>query len=143
MKAISLWQPWASFIAIGIKPFETRSWDAPRWLIGQRVAVHAAKKAVSADDREWARRHGIDDLPLGAIVCTAQLAGSYLLSSQSPQGVRAVRFGHAAIVGSLFDEFDEFGDYADGRWAWLLTDVDRFKPPIEARGAQGFWNWTP
>jgi hypothetical protein len=26
MPAISLWQPWASLIAVGIKPFETRSW---------------------------------------------------------------------------------------------------------------------
>jgi hypothetical protein len=26
MKAITLWQPWASLIAIGAKKYETRSW---------------------------------------------------------------------------------------------------------------------
>ncbi len=26
MKAITLWQPWASLIAIGAKQYETRSW---------------------------------------------------------------------------------------------------------------------
>ncbi len=44
MKAISLWQPWASLIACGAKPFETRSWAPPRSLIGQPIAIHAAKK---------------------------------------------------------------------------------------------------
>lgn len=44
MKAISLWQPWASLIACGAKPFETRSWAPPRELIGQTIAIHAAKK---------------------------------------------------------------------------------------------------
>jgi hypothetical protein len=49
MYAISLHQPWASFIAHGLKGFETRSWAPPRWLIGKRIAIHAAKKAVTAD----------------------------------------------------------------------------------------------
>src|SRR5712671_3817606 len=44
MKAISLWQPWASLIACGAKPFETRHWAPPRELIGQSIAIHAAKK---------------------------------------------------------------------------------------------------
>lgn len=26
MKAISLWQPWASLMAVGAKRYETRSW---------------------------------------------------------------------------------------------------------------------
>lgn len=49
-KALSLWQPYASLIAIGailpepVKPYETRSWPPPPWLIGQRIAIHAAQK---------------------------------------------------------------------------------------------------
>jgi hypothetical protein len=44
MKAISLWQPWASLIACGAKPYETRNWAPPRDLIGATIAIHAAKK---------------------------------------------------------------------------------------------------
>lgn len=44
MKAISLWQPWASLIACGVKPYETRDWAPPASLIGQPIAIHAAKK---------------------------------------------------------------------------------------------------
>ena len=44
MKVISLWQPWASLIACGAKPYETRDWAPPAALIGQTIAIHAAKK---------------------------------------------------------------------------------------------------
>lgn len=44
MKAVSLWQPWASLIACGAKTIETRSWPAPRTVVGQRIAIHAAKR---------------------------------------------------------------------------------------------------
>ena len=48
--AISLWNPWASLIAIGAKPFETRSWAPPAKCIGQRIAVHAALRPIKPDD---------------------------------------------------------------------------------------------
>lgn len=44
MKAISLWQPWASLVAVGVKTIETRSWPAPKALIGERLAIHATAK---------------------------------------------------------------------------------------------------
>ena len=44
MKAFTLWQPYASLIADGTKTIWTPSWAPPRSLIGQRIAIHAAKK---------------------------------------------------------------------------------------------------
>ena len=43
MKAISLWQPHASLAVSGIKLYETRTWPAPRSIVGQRIWIHAAK----------------------------------------------------------------------------------------------------
>lgn len=107
MKAISLWQPWASLIAAGVKPFETRHWPPPRSLIGQTIAIHAAKKvdkdaAAFAEelmfgqheaggfylaDKLDATMEGVPDelmglfghasMPVGCIVCTALLIGAY------------------------------------------------------------------
>lgn len=108
--AISLHQPWASFIAAGLKPYETRSWPAPRWLIGKRIAIHAAKKKMPMDDFKWALRHGIDDVPLGAIVCTAVLRGAYRI------GV-AQRVPGSAPIHNF--QPDEFGDYEPGRWGMV------------------------
>ena len=41
MRALSLWQPWASGIALGAKRIETRSWSTPYRV---PIAIHAAKK---------------------------------------------------------------------------------------------------
>jgi hypothetical protein len=139
--AISLHQPWASFIAHGLKQFETRSWSPPRWLIGQRIAIHAAKKAVNADDRQWATDCGVDALPFGAVVCTAVLAGAYEcggVAAPAPPTVMTCR----QVPGSPNKPFlrvDEYGDYASGRWAWWLTDIEPLDPPVAMRGRQGFW----
>ena len=80
--AITLHQPWASLIALGIKTVETRSWPAPARLVGQRIAVHAGKplvrRAGAAIERELLARW-VDDwrviIPTGAVVATAVLAG--------------------------------------------------------------------
>jgi len=42
MKAISLWQPWASWIAWRLKTVETRGHKRFAGLVGQRIALHAA-----------------------------------------------------------------------------------------------------
>ena len=119
--AISLWQPWASFIAIGVKPYETRHWRAPPRFIGQTIAIHAAKRKPERDDIEWWRRvSGTKlDLPLGGFVCTVTLR-EVLRAEDVP--------------------FDEFGDYARGRFAWRLTNPVPIQPIIPAIGRQGFWN---
>jgi hypothetical protein len=102
MKAITLWQPWASLVAIGVKTIETRAWPAPRSLIGQRIAIHAAARLVPAfapialelgEYEAWSIRARSDGhhlgphpggsymahngemqrLTLGAVICTALL----------------------------------------------------------------------
>ena len=84
MKAITLWQPYATFIALGIKDYETRSWRPSDATIGQRIAILAAKRKPTSEEREditfdlCAHRSTafaamvMRDLPLGAIVCTAR-----------------------------------------------------------------------
>lgn len=147
LPALTLWQPWASLIAIGVKRYETRSWPAPERLIGQRIAIHAAKRPVAPDNREWARRYGAADLPLGAVLCTATIAGAYQCG--------ATHGRHAAIIDSVPGSLrlappaltragiaiDEFGDYSHDRWVWLLTDTRKLRKPAPARGAQGIWRW--
>lgn len=44
MKAITLYEPWATLMAIGAKVIETRSWPIPPALIGEPIAIHAASK---------------------------------------------------------------------------------------------------
>ena len=80
--AITLHQPWASLIALGVKTVETRSWPAPTRLVGQRIAVHAGKRLIrrpgDATERELRSRWGDDwqvIIPTGAVVATGVLTG--------------------------------------------------------------------
>ena len=87
MKALTLHQPWASLIALGPKTVETRSWSAPAWVIGARIAIHAGKHRVRISNEfdpamyhAMVQIHGPDwqnHLPLGAVVATAKLAGCF------------------------------------------------------------------
>lgn len=42
MRALSLWQPWASLIALGVKTIETRGWSTK---YRGPLLIHAAKRA--------------------------------------------------------------------------------------------------
>lgn len=174
MKAISLWQPWASLIACGAKPYETRHWAPPRALIGQRIAIHAAKKidrdaAGFAEDLMFGQHpaggFGLSDLleasmedapaelmgafgqatmPVGCVVCTARLDAALQLGDWAEgAAVSAVKVVRRLVSRPMPECFtvrrDDFGDYAAGRWAWLLRDIEVLRPPAAVKGAQGFF----
>ncbi len=174
MKAISLWQPWASLIACGAKPYETRSWAPPRDLIGATIAIHAAKKidkgavefaedlmygqheagGFELADKLEASMKGADDkqmgifghavMPIGCIVATARLEAAFKLGAPAdwatPPAARIERRLSSGLVTQTQScvPYDDFGDYAPGRWAWLLTNVKALRP-ITMKGAQGFF----
>lgn len=55
MKALTIWQPWASLIMVGAKPFEFRRWDYRERetnLVDQRIAVHAGARPVRLEEVE-------------------------------------------------------------------------------------------
>jgi hypothetical protein len=55
--ALTIWQPWASLIMAGYKPYEVRIWRAPRHLWGTRIAMHVAACPVrKAEVAEWLLR---------------------------------------------------------------------------------------
>jgi hypothetical protein len=92
LPVLSLWQPWATLIIVGVKTIETRSWRAPKSIIGQRIAIHATKKPPKEDQRvgEYGVHQMGDDswamqrintlryipLPLGAVVATVRLVAT-------------------------------------------------------------------
>lgn len=144
MKALTIWQPWASLIAMGIKTVEWRGWPAPRWVVGQRLVIHAGMtdprghvrdllvsearlrgslgpQADIAKAREalqqWSGRPFL--LPRGAGLCTVVLG----------QPKRADLLGFTVPAGSA------------PNFAWPLEELVAWDEPVDCRGAQGFWNW--
>lgn len=41
----------------------------------------------------------------------------------------------------ITDQEKRFGNYAVGRYGWVLEDIRALEIPVPARGAQGLWDW--
>lgn len=144
MSALTLWQPWASAVARRLKIIETRSWAPPVWLIGKRIAIHAAAKPVSRVAMGFSvywERASMDalgvwrwsDLPLGAVVCTARLARAQRVERVGEDG-----FAYFDGPGSRV-MVDRWGDFSVGRWLWFLEDIEALEEPFKCKGGQGIW----
>lgn len=130
IRCVSLWQPWASLIAVGLKHVETRSWPAPKTILGQRIGIHAAKTPkgliVAAQQKElwdmcleslpW---DAAGDLPRGFIVATAVVESCFPTDVLQP---------------------DLYGDYSPGRFGWMLTGIEVLPKPVPAKGRQGIFS---
>lgn len=123
MMCISLWQPWASAIALGIKSYETRSWTTSyRGLL----AIHAAQ-TDSPQGRQFYQtemtlgRLPKGGLPVGSIICVVDL-------------VDIITTMEAELLLSPIEKL--YGDYRIGRYAWKLTNVRVLAKPIPYRGRQ-------
>lgn len=46
LPALTIWQPWATLIVAGAKPYEFRGWQPPRFYIGKRIAIHAGSRPM-------------------------------------------------------------------------------------------------
>ena len=144
MKAISLWQPWASAISLGIKRIETRSWETD---YRGPLAIHAAKRLEEAQARRL-KAEGVplpDFYPTGAIVAVCELA-TIVTARGIRNGDDALwpvliphpKGGNLSIAHGPYER--RLGDYGDGRFAWVLRNVRALERPVQLRGRQGLFD---
>ena len=128
MRGLSLWQPWANFVADGTKRYETRSW---RTSYTGLVAIHASK---NKSETRWS---GLEtDGPFGAVVAVATLIGCIPTETQ----LQFKRPDNCPPWPPITDAERHAGDWSPGRWAWALKDVVKLPEPLPLRGYQGLWN---
>jgi len=158
LRGLSLTQPWASLVAVGAKRIETRDWGTA---YRGPIAIHATKRFPVlcrdlCDDepfRSALARGGylrrvvsynqadswvdVRSIPLGAIVAVAKLVGCFRVTRSTTYAGPA-REGSWRVDLTVGGELD-FGDYAPGRYAWVLASVRRLPQPVPCRGALGLW----
>lgn len=133
MKALSLLQPWASLVVMGIKTIETRSWRTP--YRGELLIHASAGKSGGLVAREKVFRKHIPDfnaLPFGAII------GKVILVDVLPV---ETLFMSDDMINKLTMEERAFGDYSKGRYAWMLEEPMIFDQPIPVKGSLSLWNY--
>ena len=118
MKAISLWEPWASAIAYKLEHTEIL-----------RAEGITAQKTI--ETRKWYTRYRGDlvicstknpkvpGLPMGFAVCIAELADCRRMKKS--------------------DELAAQCAFEPGRYAWILANIRHVDPPLSVKGAQGFF----
>lgn len=145
MKCVSLWQPWASLIALGHKRIETRSWETG---YRGRLAIHAAKRPICADGVDLLTELALDihwgmGLPIGAVVATCDLVACLPTPRVRPGHFEPFELfdprrlaGADPSVVTVTPRERRCGDYSPGRWAWVVENVVCLVPPVPWRGRQ-------
>lgn len=130
LRVLTLWQPWAAYIAVGAKTIENRNWrpasawrgllaihaglSVARWPQAGEVEPGSLGRAALAEAPAAAREHA---LTRGAIVAVARLAGCH-------RGDRCTTWAEPAA------------------WHWELADVTATRP-VPCRGQRGLWTPAP
>lgn len=157
MKAFTVYQPWASLIAIEAKPYEFRMWDYETrngGLRGQRVVVHASARPMKIKEVKDLHARVLEEEGKGTgLVCS--IAGPFLtrlLKSMRGTGehldlppsaaVATATIGRAIRANDIFKGTVADSDRIDQHvWAWPMLEVEAIVPAVPCRGAQGFWNF--
>lgn len=169
MKALTIRQPWASLIALGVKTIETRSWKTdyrgPLAIHAGAAHVHhgnffmLARRAKTAGqltfDQEQTIRYA--EVPFGAVVATANLVDCLPISTYMTGDECVVNHldgtmdhviqpddvsaaeNYGPLIRDISDQIP-YGDYAPGNFGWILEDIEPFDP-VPAKGKQGLWEW--
>lgn len=166
MKALTVYQPHASLIAIGAKRIEALDWSTT---YRGSLAIHAA--AAMPAFAVWAcfetpindalarggyfmsrgrvsdvRSRPREELPLGAIIATCDLIDVVPIV-RSGHGLQQWSDGRLVwIVGGDQEDRDvsdqaPFDNFSPGRYAWLFDNIVALKEPIPAKGRQRLWDW--
>lgn len=154
MKLLSLWEPWATLMALDKKRIETRSWctsyrgwlaiqaaktwnlDCQRWVCEDAFtgALEPHYGTGHADDGTW-----LDvmkrSLPRGHIVAVVYLNGCYRTESFIRRSTGRGEYDNNAPI--LTPEEEPFGDYSPGRYGWTTERCRRLLEPIPFKAKQG------
>ena len=153
MRAISMWQPWASAAVRGSKIIETRHWATD---YRGPLAIHAAKRKIVGElvsyscMWNWNGALGtkmgagyeafVQSLAFGAIVGVVNLVDcrrseSFTLGElgtpRRPEGAETHHYNWTEI---------QLGDFSPGRFGWVFENARMLKEPIPYKGTQNFFN---
>lgn len=123
MKCLSLLQPYAWCVAIGLKPIETRTWKSPY----RGPILIAASKRLHQPHYDYLKSIGIQlphkgELDYGKIIATAHLSL-----------IEPYRKEQEALGLCPFTE-------GESRFAWFLDDVVMLDRPVPVKGKLGLYD---
>lgn len=131
VKAISLWQPWASLIPLKLKQYETRSWKTN---YRGKLLICSTAKETKAQYQQYLKICNEVELPpwnetnflLGCAIAICDLMDCIEMTAEfiSKQSTSEILCG----------------DWQVGRYAWKLENIQPITEPFAVKGKQGLFN---
>ena len=122
MKVITIWQPYAQAILLGLKHYETRTWKTD---YRGDLVIHSSLRSLSPDRKRLAKKYNIVDMPKGSFLVLCDLEDCLLITKDFMNKQNQVEL--------------DFGNWVVGNYAWKLKIKRIFKHNAGASGNQGLW----
>ena len=129
MKVLSIREPYASLIMTKKKRIETRSWKTS---YRGELYIHASLAKLTKETKEDKElMELVKDTPLnyGKIICKCRLVDCVYMTKEFVEEIKKNKQEYLC------------GDYQEGRFAWILEDVEPLKKMIDAKGHLSIWTY--
>ena len=131
MKVLSLTEPYATLIKNGVKSIETRSWKTN---YRGKLYIHASATKMPKkykENKELMSLVDINNLNYGNIICSCELVDCIKMTDEFINDVRNNRKNEYIT-----------GIYDNGRYAWILENIEQLDAPIKAKGKLNIWDFN-
>lgn len=129
MKVLSLKEPYATLIKSKKKLIETRSWNTK---YRGELYIHASMTKIDKDvvNNKELMNLVSDDLSFGYIICKCRIVDTIKMTKEYVENMKN-------------NNPQEYlcGDYQEGRYAWVLENIEVLDKPIKAKGKLGIWEF--
>ena len=130
MKVLSLTEPYATLIKENKKKIETRSWKTS---YRGELYIHASSTNIP---KEWKNNKELMDLlkdsslNLVHIICKCNLVDCIYMTKEYVEDMKE-------------NHYQEYicGEYEEGRYAWILENIQVLDNPIKSKGHLNIWNY--
>lgn len=125
MKVLTIKQPWASLIMLGLKKYEFRSWKTD---YRGELLIHAGK-GIDKDGMERLKKYIPENMPTEKILGKVKLIDCIKTSSEFYDKVQ--KENKDIYAKSVFNQ-----DYA-----WQMEVIEVYDNPIKVKGKLRLWNY--
>lgn len=130
MKVLSLTEPFATLIKVKKKLVETRSWKTS---YRGELYIHASSTKISKNWKNNNELMGLvenSSLNYGNIICKCNLVDCVYMTKEYVENMKK-------------NHYQEYicGIYEEGRYAWIIENVEVLDKPIKAKGHLSIWNY--
>ena len=125
MKVLSITEPYATIIKEKKKKVETRSWKTN---YRGELYIHENQNKNKIDPA-FLSLVGENNLNYGYIICKCRLVDCIYMTEE--------------YIAEIKKNNQEYicGDYKEGRYAWIIDNIEPLATPIKAKGHLSIWNY--